>query len=126
MDGSAGVNTGGVVVQKFGGTSVATPERIIATAERVAGRASERDSLIVVMSAMGKTTDELVALAHEVSTRPVGREMDLLLSTGEQVAVSLLGLALQDRGIPATPTCSTRSNRTASRCMPRPPTARPV
>ncbi len=108
MDRSAGVNTGGVIVQKFGGTSVATPERIIATAERVAGRTSERDSLIVVMSAMGKTTDELVALAHEVSTRPVGREMDLLLSTGEQVAVSLLGLALQDRGIPATSLTATQ------------------
>ena len=93
----------GIVVQKYGGTSVATPERIGAIADRV-GRCLQDEAqsgLIVVLSAMGKSTDELVALAHAVTSRPAGREMDLLLATGEQVSVSLLGLALQDRGIPA-------------------------
>ncbi len=83
----------GVVVQKYGGTSVATAEHISAIADRVASRVGEGGELIIVLSAMGKTTDELVALAHQVSRRPGGREMDLLLSTGEQVSVSLLGLA---------------------------------
>ena len=93
----------GIIVQKYGGTSVATAERIGAIADRV-GRllATEaRSGLIIVLSAMGKSTDGLVALAHAVARRPAGREMDLLLATGEQVSVSLLGLALQDRGIPA-------------------------
>ena len=100
MTGS-GTPQGGIVVQKYGGTSVATPERISAIAERVAQQAGGARGLIVVLSAMGKSTDELVALAHQVSRRPVGREMDLLLATGEQVSVSLLGLALQDRGVAA-------------------------
>ena len=92
---------GGIVVRKYGGTSVATPERISAIAERVAQQVGGARGLIVVLSAMGKSTDELVALAHQVSRRPAGREMDLLLATGEQVSVSLLGLALQDRGVAA-------------------------
>lgn len=91
----------GIVVQKYGGTSVATPERISAIAQRVALSVGDARGLVVVLSAMGKSTDELVALAKQVSRRPAGREMDLLLATGEQVSVSLLGLALQDRGIPA-------------------------
>ena len=90
-----------IVVQKYGGTSVATPERIRAIADRVAACLAEQPLLVVVLSAMGKTTDGLVALAHEVSGRPQGREMDLLLATGEQVSVSLLGLALQHKGVPA-------------------------
>lgn len=100
---SAGAGQGGVVVQKYGGTSVATAERISAIADRVSRSIEEeaRSGLIVVLSAMGKSTDQLVALAQEVSRRPAGREMDLLLASGEQVSVSLLGLALQDRGIPA-------------------------
>ena len=90
-----------VVVQKYGGTSVGTAERICAIAARVAGTRAETHRLVVVLSAMGKTTDQLVALAHDVATHPGGREMDLLLATGEQVSVSLFGLALQDRGVPA-------------------------
>ena len=93
--------TGSIVVQKYGGTSVATAERIRAIADRVAACLSETPRLVVVLSAMGKTTDGLVALAHEVAARPQGREMDLLLATGEQVSVSLLGLALQDKGVAA-------------------------
>ena len=90
-----------VVVQKYGGTSVGTAERILAIAERIERNLPETPRLVVVLSAMGSTTDELVSLAHQVSERPAGREMDLLLSTGEQITVSLLGLALQDRGLAA-------------------------
>ena len=90
-----------VVVQKYGGTSVATAERILAIADRIESNLANTPRLVVVLSAMGSTTDELVSLAHQVSDRPAGREMDLLLSTGEQVTVSLLGLALQARRIPA-------------------------
>ena len=89
-----------IVVQKYGGTSVATAARIRAIAERVSRVRRDSPRLVVVLSAMGKTTDGLVALAHEVSDDPRGREMDLLLATGEQVSVSLLGLALQHKEIP--------------------------
>ena len=99
---------GSVVVQKYGGTSIATPERIRAIADRVGESLRGDVGLIVVLSAMGKTTDELVALAHQVSHQPAGREMDLLLATGEQVSVSLLGLALQDKGIPAVSLTATQ------------------
>ena len=98
-----------VIVQKYGGTSVGTSDRICAIAERVTRCLEDSPRLVVVLSAMGKTTDQLVGLAHKVSTHPQGREMDLLLSTGEQVSVSLLGLALQDRGVPAV-------SLTASQC----------
>lgn len=90
-----------VIVQKYGGTSVATAERILAVADRIARNLDGTPGLVVVLSAMGSTTDDLVNLARQVSDRPAGREMDLLLSTGEQVTVSLLGLALQNRGVPA-------------------------
>ena len=90
-----------VVVQKYGGTSVATAARIRAIADRIARTRRDSPRLAIVLSAMGKTTDELVALAHAVSDDPRGREMDLLLATGEQISVSLLGLALQQKGIPA-------------------------
>ena len=88
-----------VVVQKYGGTSVATAERILAIADRIELNLPQKPRLVVVLSAMGSSTDDLVSLANQVSTRPVGREMDLLLSTGEQVTVSLLGLALQNRDV---------------------------
>jgi len=90
-----------IVVQKYGGSSVATPEKVRAIAERIATCLAETPRLVVVVSAMGKTTDQLVALAQQVARRPRGREMDMLLATGEQVAVSLLALALQDRGVAA-------------------------
>ena len=91
----------GIVVQKYGGTSVGTPEKVVAVAERIKGSLARAPRLVVVVSAMGSTTDDLVALAHQVSRRPQGREMDLLLASGEQIAVSALGLALQDREVPA-------------------------
>ncbi len=106
--GQPGTTSGPVIVQKYGGTSVGTADRICAIAKRVSESLSETPRLVVVLSAMGKTTDQLVALAHDVATHPSGREMDLLLATGEQVSVSLLGLALQDRGVPAVSLTATQ------------------
>lgn len=90
-----------VLVQKYGGSSVATPEFVQAVANRIVACREDHQTIAVVVSAMGKTTDQLVSLANQVSRRPRGREMDHLLAAGEQIAVSLLGLALQDRGVPA-------------------------
>ena len=95
-----GVEERPVLVQKYGGSSVATPERIKAIAERIV-KSLGKSRLVVVLSAMGKATDKLVDLAHQVAKSPTGREMDVLLATGEQVSVSLLGLALQERGVRA-------------------------
>ena len=89
------------LVQKFGGTSVNGPERIRAVARRVAASRAGGDGLVVVVSAMGDTTDELIRLAHEVSPHPARREMDMLLTTGERVSMALLAMALQDLGIEA-------------------------
>ena len=90
-----------LVVQKYGGTSVGSVERIQAVAQRAIKTAQTGNSLVVVVSAMGKTTDTLVKLAHEISSNPSRREMDMLLSTGEQVSIALLAMALCERGIPA-------------------------
>ncbi|MBD2460708.1 aspartate kinase [Oscillatoria sp. FACHB-1407] len=90
-----------LIVQKYGGTSVGTVERIQAVAQRVKKTVAEGHSLVVVVSAMGKTTDGLVKLAHEISTHPSRREMDMLLSTGEQVSIALLSMALQELDQPA-------------------------
>jgi aspartate kinase len=90
-----------IVVQKYGGSSVATAERIVQVAERVIACRVDHPRLVVAVSAMGKTTDQLVSLARQVSGRPHGREYDLLLAAGEQIAVSLLALALQDKGTAA-------------------------
>ena len=87
-----------LVVQKFGGTSVGSVERIQAVAQRVIKTAQLGNSLVVVVSAMGKTTDGLVKLASEISANPSRREMDMLLSTGEQVSIALLAMALQELG----------------------------
>lgn len=90
-----------LIVQKYGGTSVGTVERIQAVARRVHQTVQAGHSLVVVVSAMGKTTDGLVKLAHEISAQPSRREMDMLLSTGEQVSIALLSMALQELGQPA-------------------------
>ncbi len=90
-----------LVVQKYGGTSVGSVERIQAVAQRVIKTAQTGKSLVVVVSAMGKTTDGLVKLASEISSNPNRREMDMLLSTGEQVSIALLSMALQELGQPA-------------------------
>lgn len=90
-----------LVVQKYGGTSVGSVERIQAVAQRVRKAVESGNSLVVVVSAMGKTTDGLVKLASEISSNPSRREMDMLLSTGEQVSIALLCMALQELGQPA-------------------------
>ncbi|MBW4540078.1 MAG: aspartate kinase [Myxacorys chilensis ATA2-1-KO14] len=90
-----------LIVQKYGGTSVGTVERIQAVAQRVKQTVEAGNSVVVVVSAMGKTTDGLVKLAHDISANPNRREMDMLLSTGEQVTIALLSMALQEAGQPA-------------------------
>ena len=92
----------GIVVQKYGGSSVATAEHIKAVAERIKKAHDEGNSLVVTVSAMGKTTDRLLRLAGEVSREPSPREIDQLLSTGELQSVALLAMALHDRGVAAT------------------------
>ncbi|WP_448572675.1 aspartate kinase [Trichothermofontia sp.] len=91
----------GLIVQKYGGTSVGTVERIQAVAQRVQATVNQGHGVVVVVSAMGKTTDDLVQLAHEITANPSRREMDMLLSTGEQVSIALLSMALQAIGQPA-------------------------
>lgn len=90
-----------LIVQKFGGTSVGTPERIRSVATRIARSYHQGNQLVVVVSAMGDTTDELIDLAHRVSKTPSHREMDMLLSTGERVSMALLSMALADCQVPA-------------------------
>ncbi len=90
-----------LIVQKYGGTSVGSIERIEAVADRVVRTLAAGNQCAVVVSAMGHTTDELVRMANEITTKPNPREMDALLSTGEQVSAALLTMALQKRGIEA-------------------------
>jgi aspartate kinase len=92
---------GQLIVQKYGGSSVADADKIKNVARRVAGSAAAGHRLVVVVSAMGKTTDGLVALASAITPSPDPREMDMLLSTGEQVTIGLLAMALQSLGHPA-------------------------
>ncbi len=87
-----------LIVQKYGGTSVGSVERIQAVAKRVVKTAQAGNQVVVVVSAMGKTTDGLVKLANELSPNPCRREMDMLLATGEQVSIALLSIALQALG----------------------------
>ena len=89
-----------LIVQKYGGTSVGSVERIQAVAQRIVKTAREH-SVVVVVSAMGKTTDQLVKLATAISATPNRREMDMLLSTGEQVSIALMSMAIQEMGQPA-------------------------
>ncbi len=90
-----------LIVQKYGGTSVGSAERIRAVAQRVVNTVTAGNDLVVVVSAMGKTTDGLVKLAKELSENPSRREMDMLLATGEQVTIALLSIAIQELGQPA-------------------------
>src|SRR4029450_7743089 len=90
-----------LIVQKYGGSSVADPEKIINVARRVADSAAQGHRMVVVVSAMGKTTDGLLTLASAISSNPDPREMDMLLATGEQVTIGLLAMALQSLGRPA-------------------------
>jgi len=90
-----------LIVQKYGGTSVGSVERIQDVAVRVKTRREQGNRIVVVVSAMSGETDRLVALAKEIQARPKPREMDVLLSTGEQVTIALLSMALEDVGCPA-------------------------
>ena len=91
----------GIIVQKYGGTSVADPERIRHVAARVASLKQSGNAPVVVVSAMGDTTDDLIALARQITDRPDAREMDLLMSTGEIVSSTLLAMALKHMGVDA-------------------------
>ncbi|HNE18430.1 MAG TPA: aspartate kinase [Turneriella sp.] len=90
-----------ILVQKFGGTSVGDPERIRRVANRIKSYYEKGYQLVVVVSAMGDTTDELIDLAGKISTNPPKREMDMLLSTGEQISIALLAMALHEVQVPA-------------------------
>jgi aspartate kinase len=90
-----------LVVQKYGGTSVGTPKRILRVAERIAERRAAGDRIVAVVSAMGQSTDHLLSLAHRITPRPSRREMDMLLTTGERISMALLSMALEARQIPA-------------------------
>jgi aspartate kinase len=89
------------VVQKFGGTSVADADKILAAARRAIRAQRDGNGVIVVVSARGHTTDELIAMAKEITDRPPARELDMLLSTGEQISIALLAMAIQSLGTPA-------------------------
>jgi aspartate kinase len=91
----------GLIVQKYGGTSVADASRILRVAERVATAKKAGDDVVVVVSAMGDTTDDLIALAGQVSLVPAPRELDMLLTAGERISMALLAMALVDRGVSA-------------------------
>ena len=90
-----------IIVQKYGGSSVADVERIRKVAERVKRRREAGNQLVVVVSAMGDTTDELLALAKKVSADPPRRELDMLLTCGERISMALLSMALQELAVPA-------------------------
>ncbi len=90
-----------LIVKKFGGSSVADKERIFHVAKRCAKDYREGNQLIIVLSAMGKTTDGLIEKAHEIDPNPPKRELDMLLTTGEQVSVALMAMAFHVLGIPA-------------------------
>ena len=90
-----------LLVQKFGGTSVGSVERIQAVARRIAACKEDGNDLVIVVSAMGHTTDELTAKARAISSNPPQREMDMPLATGEQVSIALLSMALHALGVPA-------------------------
>ena len=90
-----------IIVQKYGGTSIADAEKIKNVARRVAARQDKGDDVVVVVSAMGKTTDQLIDLAYQMSDEPEDREMDVLVSTGETVSSSLMAMALRSMGYQA-------------------------
>ena len=90
-----------LIVQKYGGTSVADPERLKRVAGRVADTRAAGNDVIVVVSAMGGSTDDMITLAHQVSDNPPAREMDMLLTAGERISMALLAMALHDLDTPA-------------------------
>jgi aspartate kinase len=91
----------GIIVQKYGGSSVADVEKLERVAEKVANAKRAGDDVVVVVSAMGKSTDQLLALAKQIDPNPPRRELDMLLTTGERVSMALLAMAIQKRGFEA-------------------------
>ena len=91
-----------LIVQKFGGTSVANRDRIFNVARIVANTRNAGNEVVVVVSAQGDTTDDLIQKAAEITSNPSQREMDMLLATGEQISISLLAMALSELGVPAS------------------------
>ncbi len=87
-----------LIVKKFGGSSVATPDKMRAIVQRVLKGKQADDKIVIVVSAMGDTTDELVSLAKQITSKTYGREMDMLLSTGEQVSIALMAMAFEAAG----------------------------
>ena len=110
-----------LIVQKYGGTSVGSAERIQHVAARVGRQRDRGDDVVVVVSAMSGETNRLIALAQELSHNPSAREMDVLLSTGEQVTIALLCLALHEIGCEARsytggpPRCRNSSSNSTTR-----------
>ena len=98
-----------LLVQKFGGTSVADVERIQAVARRIARSREQGHELVIVVSAMGHTTDQLTGLARAISSNPPQRELDMLLATGEQVSIALLSMALHAEGVPSVSMTGTQA-----------------
>jgi aspartate kinase len=94
-----------LVIQKFGGSTIENPGKIAQIASRIHERKNNGDSLVIVVSAMGKTTDDLLELAHELSDEPPLRDIDTLLNTGEMVSMALLSIALNNRNCPAIGFC---------------------
>jgi len=90
-----------IIVQKYGGSSVADAEKIRRVAQKVADRRAEGNDLVVVVSAMGDTTDELLGLARSITDNPARRELDMLLTAGERISMALLSMALNALGVPA-------------------------
>ncbi|MCA9207508.1 MAG: aspartate kinase, partial [Planctomycetales bacterium] len=90
-----------IIVQKFGGTSVANSQKILAAARKAIRAQQEGQQVVMVVSAMGKNTDLLIDLASQVNDRPPARELDMLLSTGEQVSVALMAMAIDSLGYKA-------------------------
>ncbi len=90
-----------IIVHKYGGTSVGTPEKIKNVAKKVKAVKDDGNDVVVIVSAMGHTTDELINLMDQITDNPAPREYDMLVSTGEQVSASLLSMALQEIGCPA-------------------------
>ena len=87
-----------LIVKKFGGSSVATPDKMRAIVQRVLKGSQPDDKIVIVVSAMGKSTDKLIELASQITSKTYGREMDMLLSTGEQVSIALMAMAYQEAG----------------------------
>lgn len=94
-------STAPVIVQKYGGMCLETPEKIRLAARQIAKLHGQGTRMVIIVSAMGRTTDQLVKLAYEISPHPNRRELDMLLTTGERVSMSLMSMALSDLGIPA-------------------------